>query len=209
MTLITVDLPAPRELRRGWAALAALRVAEGHDKVVYASGNDWFFDDGGGNWVCLRLVDGGRAVMFGNDHEYSDTYFREAAEYFGEEETDLLAEAPAWWGENIAHTYGEWTGFIYGWDGERWQRAAYELSDGFTSVGLLRASTLDHEDSGLRHTATHAPGLDGRPADEVALDALVAADGDVTAAQVEAVYPGGDSELAAAAARRFLVAPLG
>lgn len=89
MTLITVDLAAPRELRGGWAALAASRVAEGHDNA-----------------------------------------------------------------------------------------------------------------------AAKAPGLDGRPVDQVALAALVEADGNVTAAHVEAAYPRGNSEPAAAAARRFLLAPL-
>lgn len=64
----------------------------------------------------MVLLPQGRALLFGHDHEYSDAYYGEAAVYFGEPETDLLAQAPPWWGEALtAHhsqQLGEWVGFV-------------------------------------------------------------------------------------------------
>src|SRR5690349_11416021 len=98
MALVTIDLPSPDEMRGRWAAFAAVCAARGWSDSCRADGGTWHYDDGGGNYADLVHLDGGRAVLLGNDHEYSDTYFAKAAEYFGEEETDLLADAPSWWG---------------------------------------------------------------------------------------------------------------
>ncbi len=143
MPLIDVELPSPEALRGGWAALAAVCASRGWTDSAYAESNQWFYHDGGGNWACIRFHHGGRAIMIGHDHEYSETYFREAAAYFDEEETDLLADAPDWWSFDLdPRPFGEWIGFIYGWDGNRWQRAAYNKPDGFEQVGLLRDVAL-------------------------------------------------------------------
>jgi hypothetical protein len=77
-------------------------------------------------------------VLLGHDHEYSETYFAEAAAYFGEPETDLLAGAPDWWTPPVraAATPDQWVGFVYGFDGAAWWRAPYDVADGFTSLGL-------------------------------------------------------------------------
>lgn len=140
MSLIAVDLPSPVELRARWAAAAAVLAALGFADAATASKGRWHYDDGGGNWCDLVLRADGRAVLFGHDHEYSETYFRSAATYFHEEETDLLAGAPGWWADQLpSDTEGVWVGFVYGWD-DGWSRAPYDLPDGFTSIGLRAVS---------------------------------------------------------------------
>ena len=203
MSLLTLDLPAPAALRPGWAALAAVHAARGWDDVR-ADARDWVYHDGGGNWACLRWLGGGRAVLFGHDHEYSETYWGAAAEFFGEPGTDLLAGAPVWWGADLAPPpEGEWVGFVYGWDG-LWRRAPYAAEDGFRSVGLVEACVGAAEH--LLPYAADAPGLGGEP-DPGALAALVEADAAITPALVEAAVPGWDAAAGAAAGRRFLAHP--
>jgi len=90
MSLVEVSLPSPAQLRGGWAAMAAVCVSRGWTDSVWAEGQAWFFHDGGGNWATLRFVGDGRAVLIGHDHEYTETYFRDAAKYLQEPETDLL-----------------------------------------------------------------------------------------------------------------------
>jgi hypothetical protein len=208
MPLIELDLPRPAQLRGGWAALAAVCAARGWQRDVYAEPRQWLYSDGGGNWACLRWIDKDRIVIVGQDHEYSDTYFREAAAYFEEEETDLLAGAPAWWGSNLdPMPFGDWIGFIYGWDGSRWQRASYEVHDGFDEVGLLRACSLEDVEL-LGEFANDAPGLHGASPSVDALRALVAADANVTPALLERVVPGWDISAGVSAARKFLDMPV-
>ncbi|MCC9607919.1 hypothetical protein LOC68_02675 [Blastopirellula sp. JC732] len=203
MPLIDLDLPSPAQLRGGWAAFAAVCAARGWTDSAYAEPDRWYFDDGGGNWACLRFHEGGRAILFGHDHEYSETYFRDAATYFDEEETDLLADAPEWWGFDLDPApYGDFIGFVYGWDGTRWRRSAYDKSDGFESVGLLDGCSIN----GFQQLADHAadaPGLNGEPPAEKAMAALVAADGEITSELLAAVTPGWDIAAGVAAARKF------
>lgn len=203
MKIIELNLPNPKKLRGGWAALAAVCAARGWTTDVYATGDEWLYHDGGGNWVCLRFKSDNQAILIGHDHEYSETYFGEAAKYFEEEETNLLAGAPQWWGFNMSPLpFGEWIGFVYGWDGEKWQRADYNASDGFDDVGLLDACSLNGTDY-LKEFASDAPGLEGQPPALEALEALVAADGNITHELLEAVVPGWDIEAGISAARKF------
>ncbi|WP_181783428.1 proteophosphoglycan 5, partial [Pseudonocardia pini] len=171
--MITLDLPTPAEMRGRWAAFAAVCAARGWGDGCRADGPRWHYDDGGGNWADLHLFPGERAVLLGNDHEYSETYFRGAAEYFGEPETDLLAGAPDWWAPpaEAAMAAGEWVGFVYGFDGG-WQRAEYAIPDGFASVGLPAVSDEACRDLALAFVEK-APGLEGRDPDPRAVDALV------------------------------------
>ena len=123
--------------------MAAIHAAEGWENSAYATEELWYYDDGGGNWACLRFTGSKQAVLFGHDHECSRTYFRNAAKEFGEKETNLLADAPDWWGNNIEPPeYGPYIGFIYGWDGHKWWRANYTENDGFKQVGLIRAISI-------------------------------------------------------------------
>ena len=100
MSLIELHLPHPDQLRNGWAVLAAVYAARGWGTDVYATPDEWLYHDGGGNWVCLRFKSSNQAVLIGHDHEYTETYFGEAAKYFEEYETDLLADTPDWWSFN-------------------------------------------------------------------------------------------------------------
>lgn len=137
-------LPPPADLAPAWSAIAATLATRGPRWATSAFARDalWHHDDGGGNWADLVHGDDGRAVLLGHDHEYSETYFREAAAYFGEAETDLLADAPEWWSALAAthldaiRTEGMWLGFLYAFDGTAWWRADYESDDGFTSLAL-------------------------------------------------------------------------
>ncbi|MFK7800724.1 MAG: proteophosphoglycan 5 [Anaerolineae bacterium] len=204
MSLVQLDLPSPLDLRGGWAAFAAVCAARGWSTSAYATADQWLFHDGGGNWACLRFKDSQRAILIGHDHEYSETYYGEAAQYFQEEETDLLAEAPDWWGFDLnPRPFGEWVGFIYGWENQAWRRAGYTKSDGFNSVGLLKACSMTNTEL-LKQFASDAPGLNGQDPDAEALKALVAADGSLTHDLLDAVVPGWDIEAGIAAARNFL-----
>jgi hypothetical protein len=207
MGLVTLDLPAPHEMRGRWAAFAAVLAARGWGRGCHATDTVWHFDDGGGNWADLHHLDGGRAVLVGHDHEYSDTYFGAAAEYFQEPETDLLAGAPDWWAPpaRAAMDRGLWVGFVYGYENGVWHRAEYELSDGFTSVGLPAVDDERCRELVVEFTQ-EAPGLVGGAPDPRAVDALVAADADVTEAHVRALIgpTGWDAAAGAAAARAFL-----
>lgn len=208
MPLLDVSLPPPAQLRGGWAALAAVYAARGWGDMVYATPDQWLYHDGGGNWACLRLIAQDKLVLMGHDHEYSDTYFGEAATYFEETETDLLLGAPDWWGARLdPRPFGEWVGFVYGWDGLKWQRASYDVPDGFKQVGLLGACSLTNTEL-LAEAACPAPGLQGAmPSDEV-LRALVAADAKVSAELLEKVVPGWDIAAGVAAAQQFLKMPV-
>jgi hypothetical protein len=207
MALVTLDLPTPRDMRGRLAAFAAVCAARGWGSGCHADGPLWHYDDGGGNWVDLHHVGGGRAVLVGHDHEYSDTYYATAAEYFQKPETDLLAGAPAWWAPpaQAAMERGLWVGFVYGFEDATWRRADYEASDGFTSVGLPGLADDQCRELVVEFTQ-EAPGLAGRAPDPRAVDALIAADADVTEAHVRAVIgpTGWDAAAGAAAAREFL-----
>jgi hypothetical protein len=166
MGLVTLGLPQPRRMRGRWAAFAAVCAARGWGDGCNADGPVWHFDDGGGNWADLHHVGAGRAVLIGHDHEYSDTYFDAAAEYFQEPETDLLAEAPGWWAPPALAAIGRglWVGFVYGYEDGVWRRAEYEVSDGFTSVGLPAVDDEGCRELVIAHVKD-APGLAGRAPD--------------------------------------------
>ena len=207
MGLVTIDVPEPREMRGRWAAFAAVCAARGWGSSCNAAGAVWHFDDGGGNWADLHHVGGGRAVLVGHDHEYSDTYFAAAAEYFQEPETDLLAGAPDWWAPPARAAIDRelWVGFVYGFEDGVWRRADYEPDDGFVSVGLPAVDDERCRELVVEFTQ-EAPGLAGGEPDPRAVDALIAADADVTEAHVRALIgpTGWDPAAGAAAAREFL-----
>ncbi|HEY9312890.1 hypothetical protein [Williamsia sp.] len=208
--MIRVDFPAPVELRPRWAAFAATLAGMGPRwaRGAYATPTTWHYDDGGGNWADLQLVDGGRAVLVGHDHEYSETYFGHAAEYFGQTPTDLLAGTPQWWSPVItAHleridTEGMWVGFIYGFDGRTWNRADYDADDGFTSLNVPFGSDAQCAELINEHLTGAA---ESPPVDTAAVAALVAAGPAVARATLESVFDGGalDVDAALAAARSF------
>ncbi len=206
MGLVTLDLPTPEQMRGRWAAYAAICAARRRGGA-WAEGPVWHFDDGGGNWAELHHLGAGRAVLIGHDHEYSETYYGPAAEEFGEEETDVLAGAPHWWRPTVKRTLDaqDYVGFVYGFDADGWQRADYSAEDGFRSVGLPALSIEDTRES-ITCSAGSALGLRGAAPSTDAVDALIAADGDVTEEHVSAVIGTGgwDAIAGTAAARKFL-----
>lgn len=206
MALVAVDLDAPDALRNRWAAHAAVMAALGHESLSNATAQRWHYDDAGGNWADLVLLDEGRAVMFGHDHEYSETYYREAAAYFQEEETDLLAEAPDSWGAVLPTGDDYWIGFVYGFDGTSWSRADYDLDDGFASVAVPACS-----DEGLHEMITQFVTSAGNDAgiahmvEPVSIDAMVAFGPTITVDALGAVFGlvPYDANAGIAAARAF------
>lgn len=211
MPLIQIELPSPKQMRAGWAANAALVAAKGKgwELNAVATEDHWHYHDGGGNWVSLKFKDKNKAILIGMDHEYSRTYFRESAAYFGEKETDLLKDAPDWWDSELSTIIGEirfepWIGFIYGWDGSVWKRAEYDLDDGFTSVGLLR--TFTNESLLELVAAVTDRALDRSLAP--ALQDMIDADTQITLALLENVAPGLDAAAGVAAAKKFALAPI-
>lgn len=212
-----VAVPSPAEMAPRWAAFAAALAARGErwSEGCWARPGVWHYDDGGGNWAELVFPGGCRAMLVGHDHEYSATYFREAAAYFDEPDTDLLARCPPWWEPAIAtyldrqRTHGMWIGFIYGFDGRRWSRADYTLDDGFTSLDLPFVST--------RATAAAIAGLittwaaehqAAQAADsQTAVAALIEAGSDMTAdtltAALGALAPHADLDAGLSAAQAF------
>ena len=187
---VPVDLPAPDELRHPWAALAAGMGSIGYgDKDCNAHGGDWFYHDGGGNWCRLFRYADGRALLIGSDHEYSETYFREAAEYFGEEETDLLAGGEPWWEDAVEwhdRADGEWISFLYAFDGAGWRRAGYDKDDGFSSLGLPAMSPSRLEESLVETCSGAEEPTDGARG---AARAVIAAGPEVTEEMVRALGP--------------------
>ncbi|MFI2779771.1 proteophosphoglycan 5 [Streptomyces sp. ALB3] len=209
MALVQLDLPDPMAWRGRWSALAAVHAASGHGERCRALWPVWHYDDGHGSWADLHHLDGGRAVLLGQDRNDSETFYAEAADFFEEEETDLLAGAPEWWEPPVRRVREAdlFLGFVYGYDGSAWYRAEYEAEDGFASVGLpVLAAAMTR--GKILATVQRLPGAEaGRPAYE-AIDALVAADGEADTGLVAAVGPseGWDAESGAAAARAFLAA---
>ena len=207
--LVDVQIPSPRRLRGGWAALAAVYAARGWGDDIRATPEQWLYHDGGGNWACLRFAGGRKAVLIGRDHEMSETSFGGSPEVPVGVETDLLAGTPAWWGETLeAPRFRDWLGFVYGWNGRRWQRAGYDEEDGFDAVGLVRSCSVS--DAGdrsaylrLYESTEEAPGHAAGP-DLEALKALVAADAHITRGLLEPVVPGWDVDAGVAAGREFL-----
>ncbi|WP_230687071.1 hypothetical protein [Catellatospora vulcania] len=205
--LVTMDLPTPAQMRGRLAAFAAICGAQSRERRgCFADGPLWHFDDWGGNWAELHHDGGGRVVMVGNDHEYSETHYGPFAQMFSEPETDLLAGAPQWWAPYARQVIagGERLGFVYGFDGA-WRRADYDLYDGFASVGIPAlddAHCVELVSEFAKDARTGAP-------DPAAIEALIAADADVTAAQVAAVIGDKwDAAAGAAAARAFLAVEL-
>ncbi|GAA3348025.1 hypothetical protein GCM10020358_64930 [Amorphoplanes nipponensis] len=118
--IIAVDLPAPGLLWTRWVTLAAALSALGHRDVWSVDDAGAHHDDGGGNWSHLTLVADGRAVLYGCDHEYSDTTAADPP-------LDLLDGAPDWlpWDDLLEHAATDQLGYVLWHDGTGWRRVDY------------------------------------------------------------------------------------
>ncbi|WP_433478548.1 hypothetical protein ACQPZP_16830 [Spirillospora sp. CA-142024] len=127
------DLPEPSELWVRAATMAAVEAAIPYDFSASFSvhSNGVTHDDSGGNEWTLALIEGGRAVLYGCDHEASETRFREPP-------LDLLADAPHWLPlKRLQYLQdGHELGFVYWYDAE-WRRVEYPADvrdDGLAST---------------------------------------------------------------------------
>ncbi|OLF09710.1 hypothetical protein BLA60_18140 [Actinophytocola xinjiangensis] len=134
-----VHLPPPDELAARLAGADMLD--EHHGRYV----------TGGGDWFQLHRLDADRALLVGCDVEDTETFFAAGMAMFGgDDETDLLAGVPKWWGD-LLHTRhpGAFTtddrfdpvNVVFGWDGHRWTKAI-----GAPDPGLLH-HFLDPDDT--------------------------------------------------------------
>ncbi|MGC4891865.1 hypothetical protein [Micromonospora sp. DT227] len=131
----TVDLAGPAVLWGRWGVLGATLAALGHDDVWWIDADGAHHDDHGGNWGRLVLVADDRAVLFGYDHEYSDTVDASPP-------IDLLAGAPAWlpWAELVRHADDDQLGYVYWHEHGDWHRVRYpdRVADGLPqTVGAV------------------------------------------------------------------------
>ncbi|MEV4706858.1 hypothetical protein [Actinoplanes sp. NPDC049316] len=128
---VAPDLPPPGRMWQRWATLSAALTAIGVDDTWTVGEPGAHHDDGGGNWAHLTLVEGGRAVLYGFDHEYSATLEAEPP-------IDLLADAPAWlpWETLVDHAAQDQLGYALWYADGRWTRAAYPegVDDGLTQT---------------------------------------------------------------------------
>ncbi|MFH9734500.1 proteophosphoglycan 5 [Streptomyces sp. NPDC017260] len=206
MALVTVDLAAPQSMRGRWAAWAAVGRATGGGKRCYAKGPVWHYDDGGGNWIDLHHLGDGRAVLTGNDHACSPDP--------DDEDFDPMDGAPWWWEDPVREAVraNENVAVVYGFDGTVWQRVASDVDDGFSAIGLPAlplARTRERIADACRYDPATGLFDPTRPApSDETIDALIAADADVTEELVAAVVgaKAGDPAAGAAHARAFLTA---
>lgn len=137
--ITSVELPEPHALWRRWATLAAALSAIGHDDVWTIDDTGAHHDDGGGNFSHLALVEGGRAVFYGYDHEYSATVDADPP-------VDLLNGAPPWlpWDDLVSLAADDQLGYVLWHDGASWWRVGYPNGeqDGLTSTA---GAVLDQE----------------------------------------------------------------
>lgn len=210
MSLTQVELDPPARLSHYWAALGALYAAQGYDDTG-ARGRIRHFSDGGGNWMRLALLPGGRALLFGWDRNGQTSCL--LAERPRLLESDLLTGAPDWWAktlydhlEDLDH---DWIGFIYGWEDNAWQRAAYSTDDGFRLFPKLdHAGTIDFIGNWISDSDAESPIFDAdyriHEAGTRSISTLVEAGPEVTAEQLAAVFPEDwDLQAGVAAAREF------
>ena len=187
---MTPDLPAPGELWARWAALSAALRCLGFDDVWWtgpdgAAGHD----DGGGSWMRLTLVEGGRAVLHGWDRDASfdhDDVGRCAPPL------DLLAGSPDWlpFAELRQPVAEEQLGWAFWFEpGTGWSRAAYPDGVGDGSATLLRS--VREPDDGLAEVQDEWAEADVQAAPRARVLAAAAA-GFVDAASLAALLAGSE-----------------
>jgi hypothetical protein len=129
--LTDVDLPAPGLLWTRWTVLAAALTGIGFADVWFVDARGAHYDDHGGSWARLALVDGARAVLFGYDRDHSATASSDPP-------VDLLTGAPAWlpWGELAGLAAEGRLGFVAWHEQGRWARVRYpdRVGDGLTEM---------------------------------------------------------------------------
>ncbi|WP_344586689.1 hypothetical protein [Actinomadura vinacea] len=121
-TMATVEATIPEEIG---------------DPFFSVHANGVTHDDSGGNQWTLRLIEGGRAVLYGCDHEASKTRHRE-------QPLDLLAGAPRWLPLErlVSLQQGRELGFVY-WYESQWHRVAYPADVQDDGLAFTVGGTVD------------------------------------------------------------------
>ncbi|MGP3973143.1 hypothetical protein ACTWQF_03730 [Streptomyces sp. 8N114] len=130
------DLPNPERLWR-YGVLCALSAAATGRRCAERFHYPWWvfrepaelgWDDAGGQWWILEPLPAGRAVLYGVDHEASDTRNPYAPL------TDIFDGAPDWLPLAELRDMDDMLGYLYWWDGAAWHRAPYP--EGLRDDGL-------------------------------------------------------------------------
>ncbi|MCO7220465.1 hypothetical protein [Klenkia sp. PcliD-1-E] len=133
MELAVADLPALDVLRGRWAATAAVVAALGYPDAAHArDAGSWRWDDGGGTWAEVAVLDADRAVLLGRDRTARGSLSRRPD---GEPTGELLTGAPGWWAQPLRGRTEEIT-FVLGWSAGRWERVPSDLHPGPGAGGL-------------------------------------------------------------------------
>jgi len=191
--LTTVSLDAPDELRNRWAAYAAMWTAasisgEGtssDDTGPRAEGGDWIYEMETGQWAYLIRFTDGRALLAGQ----GNPDIRRGAKEEKAAREELVAGGPSWW-KTFATVVPEFNsvGFVLGWDGKKWQRAAAAGGRGFAGLTFYIATP---ERLREQLATWGSGGTEGYSASAgQAADRVMKAGPKVTVAQLKALGPG-------------------
>jgi hypothetical protein len=121
----SASLPPLPDVWARWALIASVLPLADHGDILWVDDDGAHHDDGGGNWSQLVRLADGRGVLFGYDHEYSDTTNPNPA-------VDLLADAPPWapLAALVPAAEDDQLGYCYWWAESGWTRVDYDVADG-------------------------------------------------------------------------------
>ncbi|MGI5349230.1 hypothetical protein ACQEU8_13685 [Streptomyces sp. CA-250714] len=157
------DLPRPERLWQYGVLGTLVAAATGEPCAerfeypwwVFREPDELGWDDSGGQWWILRPLPEGRAVLFGVDHELSDTRNPYAPP------TDLFDGAPDWLPLAELQDMDDMLGYLYWWDGAGWHRAPYPeglKDDGLeTTVGKFITEELAVDEAACTFTEGLGP----------------------------------------------------
>ncbi|MFH8680053.1 hypothetical protein [Streptomyces lydicus] len=132
------DLDRPE---RVWARAATLAVVaaamDDGDEFSWGEQGLECWNGGGSYWWRLKLLEGGRALLCGQDSDGSYTHD-------GDRQIDFLAGGPEWLPRDRLHhdAQGNLLGFVYWWQDGAWARAPYpeKLPDDGLAMALSWAA---------------------------------------------------------------------